>query len=317
VLPKKIIRLWLLVWGFLGCAIAAHATPDSVALVLSDDSAPYQEFAQRFRAVVDASGSRGPRLTVLSAAKLPHNGGGALTDVDLFVPVGVRATEATLQARVGAPIFAALLPRATYNHLKKDPAAKDRTFSAIYLDQPLSRRFALISEALPGRRKVGVLLGPDSFAELRTLQAAARDSGMTLFAEQVREPDELLPALKRVLTDSEVLLAVPDPLVFSKSTAQSILLTSYRAQNPLVGYSQSYVSAGALLGVYSTPAQIGQQAAELVLMLARSGAVTLPPPQYPKYFSVGVNTQVARSMGLAIEPESVLLERLMATGARE
>lgn len=297
--------------------MVTQAAPDSVALVLSDDSAPYHEFAGRFRATVEASGGGGPRVSVYSVAKLEQSGGASLADTDLLIPVGMRATEAVLQARAGWPVLAVLIPRPGYKHLKKELAARDQPFSAIYLDQPLSRRFALLREALPGRKRVGVVLGPDSSGELRALQTAAREIGMTLQAEHIREADELLPALKRVLMDSDVLLALPDPLVFSRQTAQSVLLTSYRAQKPLIAYSQSYVNAGALAAVHSTPAQIAQQAAELVLKLAKSSGVALPAPQHPKYFSVSVNTQVARSMGIAIADENTLRERLLAAEGRE
>lgn len=308
---RNIIHLVLLVCWLVAGSVGAHATPVSVALILSDDSAPYQEFASRFRS---ALGTRGPVVSVTRASDFSSTREGAEVP-ELFVGVGMRATEAVLRAGAGRPVLAVLVPRLAYPHLRS--LAAGNAFTAIYLDQPVSRRMALISEALPDRKKVGVVLGPESAGELRALQTAAREKGLTLVSERIDQADELLPALKRVLAESEVLLAVPDPLVFNRHTAQSILLTSYRAQNPLVGYSQAYVGAGALLAVYSTPGQIAQQAAELVLQMPHNSSATLPAPQYPKYFAVGVNAQVARSMGIAIEPESVLLERLMAGGGRE
>lgn len=306
----RIFRLGLLLAVTCAWVALAHAAVDSVALVLSEDSAPYQEFAARFRGVLNASG-RGIRLTVLPESKVTSGVAAFPTGTDVVVPVGVRAVEATVQSGVAAPVLATLIPRSAYLYLKKTAGGRDQAFSGIFLDQPLSRRFALIDIALPETRKVGVVLGPESAGELRALQAAAREEGMSLVSERITNADDLLPALKRVLAESEVLLAVPDPLVFNRTTAQSILLTSYRAQNPLVGYSQSYVNAGALLAVYSTPEQIAQQAAELVLRLGISGGVALPAPQYPKYFSVGVNIQVARSMGISVEPGNALLERLL------
>jgi ABC-type uncharacterized transport system substrate-binding protein len=297
-----------------GLSMFAHAAPDSVVLILSDESAPYQEFANRFRATVDG---RGIRVSVINASQLAPGGAAASTSPGVAIPVGVRATEATLRSATTAPVLAALIPRAAYAQLKKTAGSHDQPFSAIYLDQPWLRRFALISDALPDRKRVGVVLGPESAGELRALQTAAHDKGLSLVSERIADGDELLPALKRVLGESDVLLAVPDPLVLNKGTAQSVLLTSYRAQNPLVGYSQSYVQAGALMAVYSTPAQRGQQAAELVLQLFRSGTVTLPAPQFPKYFSISVNSQVARSMGIAIDAENVLHDRLLTTGGQE
>ena len=162
-----------------------------------------------------------------------------------------------------------------------------------------------------------MLLGPSSQDRLKPLQQAAREQKVAVSAEQVTTEEDIIPALKHLFTNADVLLALPDPLVFNKNTAQSLLLTSYRAQIPLIAYSKSYVSAGALAAVYSTPAQIGQQAAELLVRLMQAKTLTLPSPQYPKYFSVSVNYQVARSLGLAIESEAALLEQIKAGTERE
>ena len=307
------VLIWVCLALMAGITTPARAEWTSIALVLSDDAPPYQEFAARFQAVLVA-GNRSLHVSHLNTSNLAAKN---LADASLIVPVGVRATEAVLRLQGDTPVLAALVPRTSFFQLKKLPAANGRAFSAIYLDQPLSRRFNLIGEALPNRKRVGVLLGSDSAAELRSLQTAARENGMNLVAERISDEDALLPALKRILMDSDVLLAMPDPLVFSRNTVQSILLTSYRAQDPVVAYSAAYVSAGALLAVYSTPAQIGQQSAETVLKLAKDGGEGTPAPQYPIYFSVSVNRQVARSMGIEIADEQTLFEGLMAAEGRK
>ncbi len=102
------------------------------------------------------------------------------------------------------------------------------------------------------------------------------------------------------MDDADVLLAVPDPLVFNRHTAQSVLLTTYRLSKPVAAYSRTYVTAGALFSVYSTPAQIGRQIGEELLAMQDSPGRPLPAPGYPRYFSVEINERVARSLG--IEP---------------
>lgn len=292
---------WLLFALWLMCA-AATAAPVNVAVLLSDEAAPYQEFAQRLRVELQ---SRPVNLSVQSGGTVP-------SQADLVVAVGLRATEQALRFNPPLPVLAVLLPRAAYLQLRRGVT---QPFSAIFLDQPPARRLALIGEAFPDRKRVGVVLGPESAAELRSLQLAARERGLHLMSERIDEADALLPALRRVLSEADLLLALPDPLVFNRNTAQAILLTSYRAQKPVVGYSQAYVNAGAMVAVYSTPAQIARQAAELIAALPSPAA--LPPPQYPRYFSVAVNGQVARSLGIAVESERVLLERLGGPGGGE
>jgi hypothetical protein len=289
----------------------------SFVIVLSEDSAPYQEVTERIRAGFAGLGNVAPALRVIQAQPL-QMGDNAFDAADLVVPVGVRAVEAVARLKLRAPVFSVLAPKSAIDQIAKDhPALDSRTFSALYLDQPAARRMALIRHALPGRKRVGVLIGPESSDALRALQAAARDQGLSLETERVAGAEELLPALKRVLAESDTLLVLPDAQIVNKNTAQSILLTSYRAQDPVVAYSKSFVSAGALAAVYSTPAQIGQQAAELLVRMVQAKTLALPPAQYPKYFSVSVNYQVARSLGLAIEDEAALLQRIKAGMERD
>ena len=144
-----------------------------------------------------------------------------------------------------------------------------------------------------------------------------RSQKIQLVVEKIDSSDEMLPALQRVLSDCDVLLALPDSLVFNKNNAQSILLTSYHYHDPVIGYSQAYVKAGALFAAYSMPTQIGRQAGEIIQHLLSAKPGTLPSPQYPKYFSVSVNYQVARSLGIRMEDELVLVEKLKHTMEQE
>ena len=104
-----------------------------------------------------------------------------------------------------------------------------------------------------------------------------------------------------------MLLALADPQIYNSSSIQNILLASFRAQVPMLAFSPAYVRAGALLAVYSSPAQIGQQAGVIARGALQCRALGLP--QYPQDFQVSVNEHVARSLGLSLEPQA-LTERL-------
>ncbi len=111
---------------------------------------------------------------------------------------------------------------------------------------------------------MGVILGPDSGDQLESLQAETRARGMQLHAEHVRSEAELLPALEDVLEQSDVLLSLPDSLLFNAKTIQSVLFTSYRSGDPVIGFSPAYVQAGALVAVHSTPTQLARQVMEML-----------------------------------------------------
>ena len=204
------------------------------------------------------------------------------------------------------PLLAILVPRLAFERIADPKRLRAGSLSAVFLDQPPGRQLELIRLALPAVRKVGILVGADSRNHVPAFEKAVKEYGMNL---AVAEGDHgsLFEALQRLLANSEVLLALPDPAVFNSQTAANILTAAYRRQVPLVGFSPAWVKAGALLALYSSPAQIGERGAEL-LRLSLAGK-TLPPPQWPREFTVSVNRDVARSLGLVLD-ESKLGEQL-------
>lgn len=227
----------------------------------------------------------------------------------LIIAVGVEAASAAIQGtEPGTAVLCVLIPRSAYETLAASNR-EGRRLSAIYLDNPATRQLELIRLLLPQARSVGTVLGNVSIRERDFLRAAARDRGLMLKADFAQRDSELYPALKSVLSESDVFLALPDPSVINASTAQNVLITAFRSQVPVVGYTASYVRAGALAAVYSTPQQIGQEAGQITKVYQRTS--NLPAPKHPRYFSVGVNATLMRSMGMPAADEQALEQRLI------
>jgi hypothetical protein len=306
--------LWLVAW----------TCPAQVLIVLSDESAPYREVADAFRAELGALRDGTLKVGTASAQSVRDGSSAALTSYELIVPIGLSAVEAALARSRTAPsprVLCLLIPRQTFEALAADRAAgRDRRVSAVYIDQPLARQLDLIRAALPERRRLGVIVGPTSAALTDELRDQARERDLTLSLADVSEATGVYAALQNVLPQADMLLALPDPVAFNASTAYGLLLTSYHAQVPVVGFSEGLVKAGALLALFSTAAQQGRQGGEIAARLL-SGDVRLPSPQHPRYFTVRVNASVARSLGLRLADDEalarVLVERESARGARE
>lgn len=287
---------------------SAQVAAAELAVVLSDDSAPYQEVYQVIRAYLDDTPYEVRRLY---AAGLTVT---ALSETRLAVAVGVRAAESLAALTPRPPVLAVLVPRAWYLRSGRARLSDGgrRGVSAIYLDQPFDRQVELIRQAFPEVRRVGVLLSAEQSGLADELDAALQAQRLSLVHGTLTAGERLIMPLERVLSEAELLLAVPDPLVFNRNTAQSLFLTSYRYRDPVLGYSRSLTRAGALLSLHSSPAQIGRQAAEWVSGAIQNVPVRLPPPAYPEYFSVSVNEQVARSLGFMLPSETELEKRLGA-----
>ena len=228
---------------------------------------------------------------------------------DYIVTVGTQAMTDVLARPLKATLLATLLPKKAYQSiLQKDALTKKTT--AVFIDQPAARNVDLIGIALPNK-SVGVLLSDSRTDLYQSLDRIRKKKDGKLILRSMAPDENLVDALEKVLRDSEVLLAFADPEVSNRNTAQHLLLTTYRRGIPMVAYSRAYVRAGALMAVYSTPEQYAQQAAEMLLASIRSGGV-IPSPQYPKYFSVEINQNVAHSLGLNLPSRQEIENRLMA-----
>ena len=295
-----LLLVFVCLMGMAGLSAAARVT-----VVLSDDTAPYQEVYQVVRAYLDDSGHEVERVY---AEGLTQN---ALQDTRLAVAVGVRSAESLSELDNRPAVLAVLVPRAWYLKTGRTRLTGGRrSASAIYIDQPFDRQAQLIRLALPDVRRVGVLLSADQEGIVSELGESLRAQRLSLMHVLLDENDRLITPLETVLSEVDLLLAVPDPLIFNRNTAQSLLLTSYRYRDPVLGYSRSLTRAGALLSLHSSPAQIGRQTAEWVRGALSTTSTRLPSSTYPAYFSVSINEQVARSLGFSLPSESELEKRL-------
>ncbi len=305
---RLLANFFLALWA---SSLSAYTLGHQVAIVHSTDTPAYKQVADLIRTQLENSPQ--PKVTtfMINTAALQERGVTAVRGgTTLSVAIGVRTCEIAAALESKIPVFCVLVPRSAFEKIQRERTGDTRMLSAIFIDQPLERQVELIRVALPGKGRIGVVFGNESFDQLPLLSAAVREAGLQLRWEKVTQSDALLGALQKVLGEADVLLALPDPLVFNRDSIQGVLLTTYRYQQPLFGFAESYARAGAILALYSTPAQIAEQCAEIILRAARMRNLVLPPPQHPKYFSISINNQVARSLGIVMADEAVLRDRL-------
>lgn len=288
------------------------ASPEHVLVVLSHPHVAYAEVVDGMRAAL--AGKPGALPLAVSTPEEFHESGSQTAGAPrtaLIVTVGARAAREVAAAKPAVPVLQTLLPRLAFEEIAASAAgATPRRLSAIYMDQPYARQFELIRTALPHVRRVAVLLGPASQVQEREILSAAREKGIEVAIAKVFEADVLLRVLGGLLDGADALLAVADPLVYNDRTIHHLLLTTYHYKVPVIGLSRAYVEAGAVIALYSTPEQIGRQAAEVLLEQLAGSPGALPPPRHPKYFTVSVNERVAASLGLRLPPRETLQQAL-------
>ena len=304
------LRTLILLLGWLLSGTMSVAA--GVLVVSSERSAAYEEAAEALMAELERGGVGRTEVEFLTTSEWSA---GSDRSSKLIVTLGYEAAQALVTSDVRTPVLSALLPRSSYERILRASGRKvSGQLSAIYLDQPLNRQVALIRLALPSVRRIGVLWGTESLIHAPSLRSLAPSSGFQFVEANIVASEPLFPGLKRVLDDSEVLLALADPTVYNSNTIQNVLLASFRARVPVLAFSPAYVRAGALLALYVTPTQVGQQVAFVVRGVLQ-GKPLPSSPSYAQNFSVAVNEHVARSLGLALDADGLASQLRQREGA--
>lgn len=282
----------------LACMACAPLRADGVVhLITSGEGGAYREVIDAFRAAFASSRQiRSWTLDELDGRKLR-----ALTgENDLIVPIGLAAALRVSDHHSGqAAVLSLMVPRVSTGRLGWPVSLPRRKISHVYIDQPASRSLALVDAAFPQAKRVGLVVSAENDEIVKLLQQEAARRQLRLNLESVARPEEVAPALRNVLPESDVLLLVPDSLAIHAGNAKYVLLTTYRYRVPVVGFSQGLSRAGAVAAVYSSPAQIGRQGARMALRW-KPETGDLPSAQHADEFSIDFNAHVARSLGVVL-----------------
>ena len=207
IFPKG-LSLWLCLCLLLGALLPSTVSAYSVQVLSSGAGGAYDEVIESLKSEL----LQGTEIRVQYLSTNQPNWK-AVESTNLIVAVGVDAANAAIQATEGnVPILCVLIPKVAFETLTS--GKKDfRRVTAIFLDAALGRQLELIRQLLPQAKKVGAVLGNVSLKDKETLRIAARDKGLFLQSEFARRDTELYAALKSVLLESDVYLAVPDPAI--------------------------------------------------------------------------------------------------------
>lgn len=308
-------RIFAVLWiAFLPIPFPSYAQSDShkVLVVSSNNGGIYRQVTEAIHKVIANNASTNTDLSFIDLENTSHIGDLSTLsqDYDLVVSVGLDATRSMSALERHPPLLATLIPlqaaESLLNSFPKSVEDSRHWVSAIVLDQPLERELGLIKQIAIGTKSVGILLSPSSAYSVEQIGKLAKRFDLAIYTEMVTPGENLIRELGYILDKAEILLAIPDPLIFNRQTAGKILQSAYRRRVPVIGFASAYVKAGALAAVYSSPAQIGRHTGESILDYFSKDKKEFPTIQYPRYFSVAFNRQVERSLGLTLPRESAV-----------
>jgi ABC-type uncharacterized transport system substrate-binding protein len=178
--------------------------------------------------------------------------------------------------------------------------------------QPACRNIQLIRAISPDWDSVAVLSSHNSLDIASELTRCAIQQNINLKVYAISDESDLLHTLETAIENNRTLLAITDPLIYNSHSVKNILLTAYRHRKPVIGYSESFVRAGAVAAVYTSPRYVGETAARIVSEFLKNNWQFDKNVYLPNDFSVSINRQVATSLELKLPRKEAIKSRIEA-----
>lgn len=231
-----------------------------------------------------------------------------INQYDMVITLGSLAAKQVRDSNIQPPVLNLLITEGTLKALKLSRNNTSKQ-TALILNQPLNRQFSFIRHLLGTNIRIGSLLGPYSSMFKNEILRSAKQSGFRINIVTTTHEDQLIPSLNKLIENNDMILAIPDPVIFNRKSIRGILLLTYRNDTPIIGFSKSYVTAGALAAIYSEPEQISRQASEIINYYFQHNRYKKTIYQ-PKYFSVITNNKVAKALGIKLKNKAELIDAI-------
>jgi putative tryptophan/tyrosine transport system substrate-binding protein len=293
----------LLAWLAL-LLLAGTVRAGDIVIVLSSDAAPYAQAEGGFKTkFIDPNSS--VRSILLSD----------VTDQGMDAALG-KSPQA---------VVAIGTPAAAYLHRQLPPSipllycmvtnpahaglTEGRPVAGVTIDVPIAAQIALIAQADPKARTLGMLYragAPDSKDQIDRVQEAM-PAGWKLETVAVDQYGSVADAIDALTSRHiDVIWTNLDSGIYETATVRTLLLAGLRTNLPVFGFSPAFVRAGALIGIGVDPVAQGQQAAGLTLRLLKNPSDgTIARIQVPEQFQIAVNLVVAEKLGVQLPSDLI------------
>lgn len=277
----------LLLGPVIGQGAEQHRHP--VQVVTADDSATTRRIVEELR-------KRIPSASVGSDPEKRRSDGKS----PVYIAIGPTALRSLVAKSPDGLVISAFSSSQSYRQALATAPAESRATSitAVYADPAPATQMRLIAMLYKKPVSAAVILSDKTAQTAPLLQRAATQAGVPLTIETLESNSSLNRVLNRI-SEVPVILTVPDTTVLNAENLRNILVTTYRNHQAVIGFSSALVKAGALATTSSDIEDVVAQLAEVVDEYESTGKV--PEPQFPKYFSTQVNSDVARSLNIIVD----------------
>ena len=212
----------------------------------------------------------------------------------LFITIGSNAFSGLLKKQINVPIVAVFISRLSYRKAIKG-VRNLANVSAIFSDPNPHNQIKLANLLYKKSIEMAVLLSNETAFLRSEIKRSAKQFKTKVQFVSVDDSKNIYKTLSKV-NSFDVLLAIPDSKIYNTQSMRTILLTTYRHDQSLIGFSKGMVKAGALATTTVDISDLADETNRLVQRYLKTDK--LPKPDYSKRFNVYVNEYVAESLNI-------------------
>ena len=229
--------------------------------------------------------------------------------VDVIVTYGTPGTTAAKRATTTIPIVMAHVGDAVLTGLVANIAHPEgnMTGSSFFNPELAAKRLELLSEALPGLRRIAVLKNPGNAAMepvMHAMEQTAASLKLELQQVGVRRREELDPGFAAMVAQrAEAVVIVEDAML--NGSLQTIAEYAAKYRLPSIGLPE-YAGAGGFMAYGVDLIQMFSRAAVFVDKILKGVKISDLPVERATNFLLLINRRTAKALGLTIPPSLLL-----------
>lgn len=272
--------------------VLSQAQAGSVHIVLSEQNQAYQQAAKNIQTALKEQGFN----ETTSVSDLTEFSRQTLTEDDLIVSVGATASQQLSQTYPKQQHLFSYLDKSAL------PNASPAHWEAVLLDQPIQRLVDTSRDIVKQRpsNTLVIAVSASNTTLRKDIEQLSLPEHITLQVLVIDDDTEPAKLIDKALFNAGALIAVRDKHVWAGENAKWMLYQSYKYNVPVIGYSKSFLKAGALVSVYAELTETANATANRILNWHKhQGNTTGERIHYPRY-TVEYNKNIARALKITI-----------------
>jgi putative ABC transport system substrate-binding protein len=225
--------------------------------------------------------------------------------VDVIVTWATAASIAAKQATLTIPIVFAAQTDPVGAGVIASLARPGGNVTGLSLQQTdtVGKRLELLREVVPNLGRLAIMANvgaPGAVLEMREVQTTARTLGLEVTTLEIRQAEDIAPAIEALKSHADALYFATDPLLFTDRIRINTLAQSARL--PTIYGSREYVESGGLMSYGANFADLFRRAGDYVDKILKGAKPADLPVEQPTKFDLVINLTAARALGLTVPP---------------